>query len=72
MENKQAGLMPIVEAVRQVTGKEFHRVTVRRWRRENRIRGCVKVGKEWFCELARVQEMIDRDSVATADTKPST
>lgn len=64
-------LLPIVEAVRVVTGKQFHAVTVRRWRRENRLRDCVRVGKEWFCAPDRVREMIARETKEAANlSKP--
>lgn len=57
-----AQLLPIADAVLAVTGKRFHPVTVLRWRREGRLPGCLRIGREWFCSIESVNRMIERDS----------
>jgi predicted site-specific integrase-resolvase len=60
----QSQLLPIAEAVELVTGRKFHPVTVLRWRREGRLPGCRRVGREWLCSIESVHRMIEKDSEA--------
>lgn len=67
-QDNENELLPIAAAVKEVSGKNFHVVTIRRWRREGRLTGCVRIGREWFCRRADVLAMIERE---TASTKQS-
>ncbi len=61
---EETKLLPLAEAVEIVTGKKFHPVTVLRWRREGRLSGCCRVGREWLCSIDSVHRMIEKDSVS--------
>jgi predicted site-specific integrase-resolvase len=71
MVNQQLPLLSMSQSVREATGRDFHIVTIRKWRREGRLRGCVKIGREWFCTVEDVRQMIMRDTErAQSATKP--
>ena len=60
-------LMPIAEAVKAETGKLFHHITLLRWRKDGRIQNCKKVGRQWFCTINDVREMIERDTQKSSE-----
>jgi hypothetical protein len=62
-------LIHVVEAVRQVTGKQFHTETILRWRRQGRLTGCKRIGRSWYCSPDAVRKMVNEDSAKK--TKPS-
>jgi len=70
MSNASSKLLPLTEAVFEVTGQRFHRLTIHGWRRSGKL-VATRLGRQWFCRLEDVERMLREQSApANASTAP--